>query len=73
LFYSDISSYEIFTDVISEAALKNLYYNIDEFIDSDSSDVIVKGNIIEIEYVNIDVCSYSELTVDVERAYIVEV
>ena len=32
LFYSDISSYEIFTDVNSEAALKNLYYNIDEFI-----------------------------------------
>lgn len=54
LFYSDISSYEIFTDVNSEAALKNLYYNIDDFIDSDSSDVIVKGNIIEIEYVYID-------------------
>ena len=69
LFYSDISSYEIFTDVNSEAALKNLYYNIDEFIDSDSSDVIVKGNIIEIEYVYIDGCSYSVLTVDVERAY----
>ena len=69
LFYSDISSYEIFTDVNSEAALKNLYYNIDDFIDSDSSDVIVKGNIIEIEYVYIDGCSYSVLTVDVERAY----
>ena len=44
-------------------------YNIDDFIDSDSSDVIVKGNIIEIEYVYIDGCSYYVLTVDVERAY----
>ena len=39
LFYSDISSYEIFTDVNSEAALKNLYYNIDEFIDSYGEDI----------------------------------
>lgn len=69
LYSSDISNYEIFTEANSEAALKNLYYNIDEFIDSDSSDAVVKGNITEIEYVYIDGCAYSKLTVDVEEAY----
>lgn len=69
LYSSDISNYQIFTEANSEAALKNLYYNIDEFIDSDSSDAVVKGNIAEIEYVYIDGCAYSKLTVDVEEAY----
>ena len=69
LYSSDISNYQIFTEANSEAELKNLYYNIDEFIDSDSSDAVVKGNIAEIEYVYIDGCAYSKLTVDVEEVY----
>lgn len=69
LYSSDISNYQIFTEANSEAPLKNLYYNIDEFIDSDSSDAVVKGNIAEIEYVYIDGCAYSKLTVDVEEVY----
>jgi hypothetical protein len=69
LYSSDISNYQIFTAANSTAELKNLYYNIDEFIDSDSSDAVVKGNITEIEYVYIDGCAYSKLTVDVVKAY----
>lgn len=69
LYSSDISNYQIFSVANSEAELKNLYYNIDEFIDSDSSDAVVKGNIEEIEYVYIDGCAYSKLTVEVEEIY----
>ena len=69
LYSSDISNYQIFSVANSEAALKNLYYNIDEFIDSDSSDAVVKGNIEEIEYVYIDGCAYSKLTVEIEEIY----
>lgn len=69
LYSRDISNYQIFTQANSEAALKNLYYSIDEFIESDSSDAVIKGNIVEIEYVYIDGCAYSKLTVDVENVY----
>ncbi|MDO5156401.1 MAG: hypothetical protein Q4D51_10595 [Eubacteriales bacterium] len=69
LYNRDIINYQIFTQANSEAALKNLYYSIDDFIESDSSDAVVKGNVVEIEYVYIDGCTYSKLTVDVENVY----
>ena len=69
LYSNDISKYQIYTEANSEAALKNLYYTVDDFIKSDSSDAVAKGNIVEIEYVYIDGCTYSKLTVEVEELY----
>ncbi|MFZ7121818.1 MAG: hypothetical protein ACOWWH_12830 [Eubacteriaceae bacterium] len=53
----------------ADAALKQLYGTIDEYNKSDAVEAIVKGNITDVEYVYINGCSYSILTIDVEQFY----
>lgn len=65
----NLSDYNVFMEAKSEASLKNLYLDVDEFIESNSSDAIVKGQVSDIEYVFIEGCAYSILTVDVQDVY----
>lgn len=69
LYSKDIAQREVFMSADSEASLKMLYDTVDEFIESDSSDVIIKGKISEVAYVYSDECAYTISSVDVEKVY----